>query len=128
MSGAIMIVANRSRGFWIVRVAMIPGMAHAKLESNGMNARPDNPTLPIKRSSRNAARGRYPESSSSSMKKKRMMICGRNTKTLPAPASTPSTKSPLSKLGGSACPIQVANVPTPSLIASIGTCAHANTA
>ncbi len=83
ISGAIMIVASRSRGFCMVRVAMIPGIAHAKLDSNGMNALPDKPTLPITRSSRNAARGRYPESSSIRMKKNRMMICGRNTSTLP---------------------------------------------
>ena len=58
INGAIMIVTQRSRGFWIVRVAMMPGIAQAKLDSNGMNERPDNPTPPIKRSSRNAARGR----------------------------------------------------------------------
>jgi hypothetical protein len=58
ISGAIMIVAMRSRRFGIVRVAMMPGTAHAKLESSGMNARPDSPTEPINRSSRYAARGR----------------------------------------------------------------------
>ena len=58
MSGAIMIVARRSRRFGIVRVAMIPGIAHAKLDNSGMNARPERPTLPISRSSRYAARGR----------------------------------------------------------------------
>ncbi len=58
MSGAIMMVASRSRGFWMVRVAMMPGIAQAKLDSSGMKARPDRPTLPITRSSRNAARGR----------------------------------------------------------------------
>ena len=58
INGAIMMVASRSRGFWMVRVAMMPGIAQAKLDSNGMKARPDNPTLPISRSSRNAARGR----------------------------------------------------------------------
>jgi hypothetical protein len=41
-----------------VRVAMMPGMAQAKLDSSGMNERPDSPTLPITRSSRKAARGR----------------------------------------------------------------------
>jgi hypothetical protein len=53
-----MIVASRSRGFAIVRVAMMPGIAHAKLDSSGMNERPDRPTPPIMRSSRNAARGK----------------------------------------------------------------------
>ena len=37
---------------------MIPGMAQAKLDSSGMKARPDRPTLPIRLSSRKAARGR----------------------------------------------------------------------
>ena len=40
INGAIMIVASRSRGLAIVRVAMIPGIAHAKLDSSGMNERP----------------------------------------------------------------------------------------
>ena len=53
-----MIVARRSRGEGMVRAAMIPGMAHAKLDSSGMKARPDSPTFPMMRSSRNAARGR----------------------------------------------------------------------
>ena len=58
ISGAIMMVASRSRGEGMVRVAMMPGMAQAKLDSSGMKARPDRPTLPISRSSRKAARGR----------------------------------------------------------------------
>ena len=53
-----MIVASRSFQLAIVRVAMIPGIAHAKLDSSGMKARPERPTLPITLSSRNAARGR----------------------------------------------------------------------
>ncbi len=53
-----MIVASRSRTFGMVRVAMMPGTAQAKLDSSGMNARPESPTLPIIRSSRYAARGR----------------------------------------------------------------------
>ncbi len=52
ISGAIMMVARRSRRFGIVRVAMMPGTAQAKLDRSGMNARPDRPTLPISRSSR----------------------------------------------------------------------------
>ncbi len=39
-----MIVAMRSRRFGIVRVAMMPGIAQAKLDSSGMNARPERPT------------------------------------------------------------------------------------
>ena len=53
-----MMVARRSFQLAMVRVAMMPGMAQAKLESSGMNARPDKPTLPIRLSSRKAARGR----------------------------------------------------------------------
>ena len=58
ISGAIMIVTSLSRGLAMLRVAMMPGIAQAKLDSSGMKERPDSPTLPIKRSSKNAARGR----------------------------------------------------------------------
>jgi hypothetical protein len=58
MSGAIMMVTSRSRQWVMVRVAMMPGMAQAKLDSSGMNERPDSPTVPMTRSSRKAARGR----------------------------------------------------------------------
>ena len=128
MRGAIMMVASRSRGFWMVRVAMIPGMAQAKLDSKGMNARPESPTLPITRSSKKAARGRYPVSSRIRMKKNRMMICGRNTRTLPTPARTPFTSRSLSRLAGNPAPSQSPNAATPNLIAFIGHCAQANTA
>jgi len=46
MRGAIMMVARRSRAEGMVRAAMMPGMAHAKLDSSGMNARPESPTRP----------------------------------------------------------------------------------
>ena len=58
MSGAMRMVTSRSRQLEIERVAMMPGTAHAKLDSSGMNERPDSPTAPIVRSSRKAARGR----------------------------------------------------------------------
>ena len=58
MSGATMMVAMRSGRFGIVRVAMMPGIAQANDDSSGMNARPDSPTPPMRRSSRYAARGR----------------------------------------------------------------------
>ena len=51
-----MIVANRSRRLSIVRVAIIPGIAHAKLDINGKNAFPCKPTRDISLSIRNAAR------------------------------------------------------------------------
>ena len=38
-----MMVARRSRGLLMVRVAMMPGTAQAKLDSSGMNERPDRP-------------------------------------------------------------------------------------
>ena len=56
MNGAIKMVVKRSRRLSIVRVAMMPGIAHAKLESSGMNARPESPTRPMTRSMMNAAR------------------------------------------------------------------------
>ena len=56
--GANKIVAIRSRTLGIVRVAMIPGIAQENEDSNGMKERPDSPTPPMSRSSRNAARGR----------------------------------------------------------------------
>ncbi|MNN37118.1 hypothetical protein D3C81_1510490 [compost metagenome] len=58
INGATRIVARRSRGSWMERVDMMPGTAQAKLESSGMNERPDKPAAAIMRSSRNAARGR----------------------------------------------------------------------
>lgn len=58
MSGAIMMVTSRSRQWVMERVAITPGTAQAKLESSGMKERPDRPTVPMTRSSRNAARGR----------------------------------------------------------------------
>ncbi len=58
ISGAIRMVARRSRGSWMLRVPMMPGIAQAKLDSSGMNERPVNPTDSIRRSSRKAARGR----------------------------------------------------------------------
>ena len=40
----------------MVRAAMMPGIAQAKLDSSGMKARPETPTRPMRRSSMNAAR------------------------------------------------------------------------
>ena len=58
ISGATKIVVKRSRGSLILRVAIIPGTAQAKLDSNGINARPLKPALNMSLSSKNAARGR----------------------------------------------------------------------
>ena len=40
----------------MLRVAMMPGMAQAKLDNSGMKLRPESPTPAIIRSIRNAAR------------------------------------------------------------------------
>ena len=56
MKGAIIIVARRSFGFSMVRVAMMPGMAQAKLESSSMKALPCSPTPRMSLSIRKAAR------------------------------------------------------------------------
>ncbi|MNV86075.1 hypothetical protein D3C71_1800790 [compost metagenome] len=58
MSGAIMMVTSRSRQSVMDRVAITPGTAQAKLDNSGIKDRPDKPTVPITRSSKNAARGR----------------------------------------------------------------------
>jgi hypothetical protein len=62
------------------------------------------------------------------MKKNKMMICGKNTSTLPTPANTPLMSKSLTRLFGIAALSQLPTAATPSLIASMGTCAHANTA
>lgn len=56
ISGATMMVVSRSRLLSITRAAMTPGMAQAKLLSNGMKARPCSPAPPMIRSIRKAAR------------------------------------------------------------------------
>ena len=56
MRGATSIVARRSRGLSIVRVAMIPGTAHANELKRGMNDFPWRPTLLISLSIMRAAR------------------------------------------------------------------------
>ena len=92
MNGAIMIVAIRSLGFSIVRVAIIPGTAQAKLLSKGTNAFPCNPTARIRRSIRKAARAMYPLSSRMEIKRNSSRICGRNASTPPTPAIIPSAR------------------------------------
>ena len=56
ISGAIRIVAKRSFWSMIVRVAMIPGIAQAKDDNNGMKLCPESPTAAINRSITKAAR------------------------------------------------------------------------
>ena len=57
-SGATAMVTSRSRGSWMVRADITAGTAQAKLDSSGMNERPDKPLFAITLSSKNAARGR----------------------------------------------------------------------
>ena len=56
ISGATRMVTRRSFAFSMVRVAMIPGIAHAYEPSSGMNDLPCNPTRLIGRSISAAAR------------------------------------------------------------------------
>ena len=58
INGATKIVASRSLRLSIVRVAMMPGMAQAKLLSSGMKLLPCRPTFARNLSIRNAARAR----------------------------------------------------------------------
>ena len=58
IKGAIIIVAKRSLSELILRVAIIPGMAQAKLESSGINERPLKPALDISLSNKKAALGK----------------------------------------------------------------------
>ena len=56
ISGAVTMVAIRSRDDGNVRVAMMPGIAQANDESIATKARPSSPVLAITRSIKNAAR------------------------------------------------------------------------
>src|SRR6266571_3097074 len=50
ISGATRMVASRARRLEMTRVAMMPGMAQAKLDNSGMKARPCSPAPPMIRS------------------------------------------------------------------------------
>jgi hypothetical protein len=52
IKGATKIVVKRSRGSLMVRDAMMPGIAQAKLDNNGIKARPERPALNISLSSK----------------------------------------------------------------------------
>ena len=67
-----------------------------------------------------AARAIYPLSSISEMKKYRIMMLGRNTRTLPTPAITPSTRRSFSQLSGIKPPTQSPKAATAQSIQSIG--------
>ena len=56
ISGATKMVAKRARRSSMVRVAIMPGTAQAKLDSRGMKAVPESPTRVSSRSINSAAR------------------------------------------------------------------------
>ncbi len=112
----------------MLRVAMMPGMAQAKLESSGMKLRPERPTPAIIRSIRNAARAMYPEASMNRMKANRITICGRNTTTEPTPANTPWVIKSRTSPGGRAALAISLSTTTPASSASANGVAQANTA
>ena len=121
-------VTKRSRELEILLVAIIPGIAQAKLESSGINDRPDKPTEPITRSNKNAARGKYPDSSNSKMKKNKIKICGRKMTTPPRPASTPLMSKLRNQLLGKTSPNKPPKYSMVVLIRSMGTVAQLKTA
>ena len=56
INGAISIVVSLSFSCSMLLAAIIPGIAQAKLDRSGINARPFKPTLAISESTKNAAR------------------------------------------------------------------------
>ena len=106
----------------------MPGTAQAKLDNKGIKARPLKPALNINLSNRKAARGKYPDSSNTKMKKNRIKICGKNTTTPPAPAMTPSTTKLFKSGCEICCPINSPNQPKNVSIPSINGAAQAKTA
>lgn len=103
MSGAVMIVAMRLRDDGMVRVAMMPGTAHANELSIATNARPSSPVAAMIRSMRNAARDKYPTFSSSDRTRNSSMICGTKTSVAPTPPMMPLPTSEASVSFGMCC-------------------------
>ena len=110
----------RSRRSGIARAAMMPGSAHAWLESSGMNACPGRPNGRSARSTTNDARARYPVSSSSENRKNNKHICGRNTAAPPTPVITPSTSMLVISPSGKAPATNVPREPNIESMKSIG--------
>ena len=128
MSGAINIVVKRSRSPSMVRAAIIPGIAQAKLESNGIKALPLSPTLAISVSIKKAARAIYPDASSARMNANKIIICGRNTITAPTPSIIPSAIKLLNQLSGKVASTTAFNPSIAPNIISCGGPAQAKTA
>ena len=98
---------------------MMPGIAQANDDMSGMNALPCNPTPRMPRSTMNAARARYPMSSSSVRNRNSRQICGSKMITLPTPAITPSTMRSESMLAPSNPATWPPNQPVPASIQSM---------
>ena len=124
-----MMVASRSFQLAMVRVAMMPGMAQAKLDSSGMKARPDRPTLPIsvveqESSARQVARvfqHQDEEEQDQDLRQEHDHAALRRR----------SRRRPAGCAAGRRSCVRWSKRPRPSmpsLIASIGTLAHENTA
>ena len=103
---------------------MMPGIAQANDDMSGMNALPCNPTPRMPRSTINAARARYPMSSSSVRNRNSRQICGRKMITLPTPAITPSTARSVSIPSPSVAATPMPIQPVPAAIQSMNGPAH----
>ena len=91
MKGMMAMVTRRDFRLSMERVAIIAGTLQPKPITMGMKLFPCRPILCMSLSTMNAALAMYPLSSIMEMKKYRIMMLGRNTRTLPTPAITPST-------------------------------------
>ncbi|MPN01158.1 hypothetical protein SDC9_148361 [bioreactor metagenome] len=89
--GAISAVIFLSCSFSNVLVAIIAGEEHPTPKIIGMNAFPDNPTLLITLSIKNAILAIYPLSSNKVIPKNKVNINGKNGKVPPILPITPST-------------------------------------
>ena len=111
---------TRCRESVSVRVAASPGRLQPKPTTIGRNARPSSPRARIRRSMTNAARAKYPQSSSRDSMMNMMPIGGMNVATVMTPSSRPSTISPCTQ------PL-VASGPNNDITASIPSVSHPRT-
>ena len=72
------------------RVAITAGTVHPKPSSSGTAHRPSRPSFLSQPSSKNAARGRYPTSSSTVSSRDRIVMMGRKDSTYPVLPKSPS--------------------------------------